>query len=44
MMGLKCWQGQEIVLLCVMSRSALGPPAFYLMGPGILHGGKVAGA
>jgi len=42
-LGLKCWQWQEIVLLSVMSRSALGPPAFYLMGPRILHGVKWLG-
>jgi len=43
-LGLNCWQGQELVLLSVMSRSAVGPPAFYLMGPGVLPWGKVAGA
>jgi hypothetical protein len=43
-MGLKCWQGQEIVLLSVMSRSALGPPPFYLKGAGVLLWGQVAGA
>jgi hypothetical protein len=43
-LGLECWQGQEIVLLSKMSRSALGSPAFYLMGPGVLSWGKVAGA